>query len=51
MTNVQLENGYIQIANEVLEHLASIKFDGTEFRLIFFLLRKTWGWKKKEDKI
>lgn len=51
MVNVQLENGYTQIANPVMDRICSFKLDGTEIRVLLFIIRKTWGWKKKEDKI
>ncbi len=51
MANPQKENGHTDIANEVLEQLYSIPLSGSEFRVILFIFRKTWGWKKKEDSI
>lgn len=53
----QLEDGYAAIANEILDALAQTDLTGAESRCIFFLWRKTYGWKdksgqaKKEDKI
>lgn len=49
MANPQKENGYTAIANEVLEQLVKIPLLGSEFSLILFVIRKTWGWGKKED--
>jgi len=50
--NVQVENGnYARIHNEILEHLAQTNLSGSEFRCLLFLLRKTYGWGQKDDKI
>jgi len=51
MANPQLENGGTSIANEVLEVLAQSDLSGGEFRLLLAVIRKTWGWHKKEDAI
>lgn len=51
MANPQKENGYTPIANEIMEALARFPFNGSQLRLIIFLLRKTYGWNKKEDQI
>ena len=47
MANPQLEDGYTKIANEILEALAGINLSPYEGRALFFLIRKTYGWKKK----
>jgi len=51
MASPQKENGYTPIAHEILEALAQAKISGYEFRFIIALLRKTYGYGKKEDKI
>ena len=51
MANPQKELGHTQIANDVMEALISSSLSGTEFRILLFIIRKTWGWHKKEDKI
>lgn len=45
----QTENGYTRIANEILEALARTDFTGFERRIIDVILRRTWGFNKKED--
>lgn len=45
----QLENGHTRIANELLEVMAICRFCGTEFRIILFIIRKTYGWGKKTN--
>src|SRR5262245_36096338 len=49
MANPQLENGFTQIAHEIMEALAKINLSPYESRAIWFILRKTYGWKKKRD--
>ncbi len=49
MANPQRENGHTAIANEVMEQLYSRDFGARELKVILFVLRKTWGWQKKED--
>lgn len=51
MANPQVENGHIKIANEILEALVKSKLNGTQLSLCLFLIRKTYGWNKKEDEI
>jgi phage replication O-like protein O len=47
--NPQVEDGYTKIANELLD--AIIKFDlgKRHYKIVFFVLRKTYGWNKKAD--
>jgi phage replication O-like protein O len=48
--NLQIENGrYTRIVNEVLEQLVKRSLLGSELSLILFVIRKTWGFNKKED--
>ena len=51
MANPQKEHGHTEIANEVLEKLCTAQLTGSEFRILFFIIRKTWGWRKKMDHI
>jgi phage replication O-like protein O len=51
MTNPQTEKGYTRIANEILEVLARTPLKGSEHALVMAVLRKTYGFQKKEDKI
>lgn len=48
MANVQLENGYTKIANEILEALAKMPLNGTQRRIIDVIIRFTYGFKRKE---
>jgi phage replication O-like protein O len=47
----QLENGYTKISNELLEAIIKIKIASNEKSILLAILRKTYGWGKKEDKI
>lgn len=51
MANPQRENGHVDIANEVLEALARFRLSGNEWQVLCVILRKTYGWQKKRDKI
>ena len=46
-----MKKDYTKIPNELLEGLAKIRLGNYEFRVIWAILRKTYGWNKKEDRI
>ena len=47
----QLEDGYMRIAIEVWEALGRYRLSGEEWLVLNCILRKTYGWQKKEDHI
>lgn len=47
MADVQLEHGYTRIANEILEALAKVPLNGTQFRIVLLVLRETYGFQRK----
>ena len=49
MASPQLEDGYTQISNELLEALCWMNLSPYEWRVLLWILRKTYGWKKKTD--
>lgn len=49
MANPQLENGYTSIANDILEHLCRTRINGEARQILDFIIRKTYGYKKKFD--
>ncbi len=49
MANPQKENGYTPIANEILEKISGTSLLGSEFQMILFVIRKTYGYQKKTD--
>ncbi len=51
MASPQAEDGHTDIANEIIEHLASVYLSGSEFRVVMVVFRKTYGWNKSEDAI
>jgi phage replication O-like protein O len=51
MPEPQLENGYLKIANELVEEFAKIQLSPNEWRVCWAFLRKTYGFNKKEDAI
>jgi phage replication O-like protein O len=51
LASPQLEHGYARIANEILESLALSDLTGYEYRIIFLLLRESYGRGKKEAEL
>ena len=47
--NPQIENGHIDIANELGEAFAKVNLSSYEWRVLWAILRKTYGWHKKSD--
>ncbi|RFP23178.1 hypothetical protein D0T25_06710 [Duganella sp. BJB488] len=45
----QTEDGYLMIANELLEAILGFGFSLREQSVLFTIIRKTYGFKKKED--
>lgn len=51
MKSPQLENGYTKIANEIMDELCKLQLSPCEWQVLLVVLRKTYGWNKKTDKI
>lgn len=51
MANPQIENGYTKIANEILDALCGIRISGEARQCLDVIIRKTYGFNKKEDAI
>jgi phage replication O-like protein O len=51
MASPQTENGHIDIANELAEALCRINLSPYEWRILWVIFRKTYGWHKKADRI
>lgn len=49
--NPQLEHGFTRIANELLEAFLRVELSGQEFRTLLTIVRKTYGFNKKTDRI
>jgi phage replication O-like protein O len=51
MASPQKENGYTPISNEILEALSKTRINTDAWRILLVVIRKTYGFKKKQDKI
>lgn len=51
MASPQIENGYVKIANELIEQFSKLKLNGSEWQVLMVVIRKTWGFNKIEDEI
>ncbi len=49
MASPQAENGHTKIANEILEQLVKTGLLGSEWNIVIWVIRKTYGYQKKED--
>ena len=47
----QVEEGYTRIANELLEAIIGFDFSKRELKILFALMRKTYGWGRSSDRI
>lgn len=52
MEDLQVENGnFTRIVNKVIDHLCIFNMTHAELCMCLFVIRKTWGFNKKEDMI
>ena len=51
MANPQLEDGHTRIANELLDQLACLHLSPNQWQVVLFIIRKTYGYRKKMDHI
>ena len=51
MANPKLENGYTRIAHELLEQITLADFSAAEYKIIFAIIRQTYGYQKKSAAI
>lgn len=51
MANPQKENGFTAISNEIMEALAKMRIPGEARQMLDVIIRKTYGYGKKEDQI
>ena len=49
--DVQLENGYVRIANSILEWLARADLTGRECRVLSVIFARTYGYRRTEARI
>lgn len=48
---VDLDNGYTRIANELLEEIPKLGFNGTQLSILIVVIRYTYGFQRKEHKL
>ena len=46
MANPQLSNGYTKIANELIEAICRLDISGNEMRILFYIIRRTYGFNR-----
>ena len=51
MASPQLENGYLRIAQQLVDQFCRRCFNGQEWRILWAVIRKTYGYNKREDAI
>jgi len=51
MASPQKENGYVPIANEIVDNLAKLRINGEAMQVLWIIFRKTYGFNKSEDAI
>jgi phage replication O-like protein O len=51
LANPQKENGHTALANDIWDALAKYRLSGEEWKCLIVIIRKTYGWHKKSDRI
>mgnify|MGYP001117749143 CR=1 FL=1 len=51
MGKVDLDNGYTRIANELLEEIPQLGFNGTQLSILIVVIRYTYGFQRKEHEL
>jgi len=51
MANPQKENGHLQISNDIVDKFCKYRLSGEEWKVLWVIIRKTYGFNKKSDKI
>lgn len=51
MASPQVENGYMRIANELSDEFICRDLPGREFRVVWFVMRRTYGFNRKDAPI
>ncbi len=51
MASPQKEEGFTAIANELLEHIVQAKLNGTQLRVLLFVIRRTYGFQQKSAEL
>lgn len=52
MANPQVEKGHVRISNELYDAILAYKgLSGVDLKVIFFVIRQTYGWNKKKTQM
>jgi len=51
MKSPQIENGHLDLANELVDQFCRLNLCAGEWRVLWAILRKTYSWHKKTDRI
>ena len=51
MENPQLENGFMRIANEIVDELFKLPLNSTDQKVIWCVLRYTFGFNRKSHRL
>jgi len=51
MAKPTLEKGYTRVANEILDNIAKVNLSAYETRILWAIIRLTYGWNKKSARI
>lgn len=51
MARPDINEGHIDIAHDLAEALMKVNLSGYQYRIIWCIFRKTYGWHKSTDKI
>jgi len=49
MSDIQRENGHVDIANKLIESLMKTHLSGREWQVIMVIFRQTWGYCELKD--
>ena len=49
MANPQLENGHLRVANEIWDALCRLDASGSDWKILMYVIRKTYGYRKTVD--
>ncbi len=51
MKSPQVKNGFLKVANELADAFARLQLSGNQWRILWVILRRTYGWEKTKDQI
>jgi len=51
MDNLEIKHGYTRVANEILDNIVKVNLSAYESRVLWAIIRLTYGWNKKSARI